>query len=57
MVWVAYLLLCVIAGYLGKESRLGFWGVAIASVFLTPIPVLALVILLGRSSRRQAEYF
>ncbi len=35
--WLAYLLLCIIAGYLGKDSRLGFWGVLTAGVFLTPV--------------------
>lgn len=49
MFWIAYFLLCVIAGYLGKESRLGFWGVLMAGVFLTPVIALALVILFGRT--------
>lgn len=48
--WVAYLLLCVIAAYLGKESRLGFWGVLVAGIFLTPVISLMLVILFGRNS-------
>lgn len=48
MIWVAYLLLCVIAGYLGRESRLGFWGVLVAGLFLTPVTSLLLVLLFGR---------
>lgn len=48
MIWVAYLLLCVIAGYLGRESRLGFWGVLVAGLFLTPVTALLLVLLFGR---------
>lgn len=55
--WIAYVLLCVIAGYLGKESRLGFWGVTAASLFLTPVLTLLFVILFGRSSRKEVEHF
>lgn len=50
MYWLAYLLLCVIAGYLGKNARLGFWGITMAGVFLTPVVALLLVILFGRTS-------
>ena len=46
--WTAYLLLCAIAGYLGKESRLGFWGVALVGLVLTPIAALLFVILFGQ---------
>jgi hypothetical protein len=45
---ILYLLLCIIAGYLGKESRLGFWGVAVVGALLTPIVALFFVILFGR---------
>lgn len=48
--WLAYMLLCVIAAYIGKDTRLGFWGVLVAGVFLTPAISLAIVILFGRSS-------
>jgi hypothetical protein len=48
MFWVAYLLLCIIAGYLGRETRLGFWGVSLAGVFLTPVAALLFVVLFGR---------
>jgi hypothetical protein len=48
--WLAYMLLCVIAAYIGKDTRLGFWGVLVAGVFLTPVISLAIVILFGRSS-------
>ena len=45
--WTAYLLLCVIAGFLGRESRLGFWGVALVGLVLTPVTALLFVILFG----------
>jgi hypothetical protein len=53
--WAAYLLLCVIAGYLGKETRLGFWGVVLVSVFLTPVLTLLFLVLFGRASRDEAR--
>jgi hypothetical protein len=45
---ILYLLLCVIAGWLGKESRLGFWGVAVGALFVTPAIAILLVIIFGR---------
>jgi hypothetical protein len=45
--WIAYLLLCVIAGYVGKDSRLGFWGVSLVGLILTPVTALLFVILFG----------
>ncbi|GAB7536556.1 hypothetical protein [Burkholderia sp. Ac-20379] len=43
-----YLLLCVTAGYLGKDSRLGFWGISLLAVVITPITALLIVVLFGR---------
>jgi hypothetical protein len=51
MFWVAYLLLCVLAGYLGKGSRLGFWGVALVALLATPLVALLFVVLFGRPDR------
>lgn len=48
MFWIVYFLLCVIAGYLGRDARLGFWGITMAGVFMTPVVALLLVILFGR---------
>lgn len=48
MAVIAYLLLCVIAGYLGKESRLGFWGVTLVALLLTPVAALLGVVFFGR---------
>ena len=46
---ILYLLLCVIAGFLGKDSRLGFWGVALVGLVMTPVAALLFVVLFGRS--------
>lgn len=43
-----YLLLCVIAAFLGKDSRLGFWGIFLVSLLLTPVLAFLLVLLFGR---------
>ena len=49
MPWIlTYGLLCVIAGYLGKDSRLGFWGVFYVALILTPVLAFLMVILFGR---------
>lgn len=34
--WSTYLMLAVVFGLIGKNTKLGFWGVFIMSVFLTP---------------------
>lgn len=51
--WIGYLLLCVIAGYLGKDTRLGFWGITLVGFFLTPIIALVVVVLFGRPKQVQ----
>jgi Sec-independent protein secretion pathway component TatC len=43
-----YLLLCVTAAYLGKNSRLGYWGILVLAVVITPIAALLIVVLFGR---------
>jgi ABC-type multidrug transport system permease subunit len=34
--WATYLMLAVVFGLIGKNTRLGFWGVFVISIFLTP---------------------
>ncbi len=45
-----YLVLCVIAAFLGKPSRLGFWGVLVVALLLTPPVAFLLVLLFGRGN-------
>jgi hypothetical protein len=45
---ILYLLLCVIAAFVGKDSRLGFWGIFTVALFLTPVVAFLLVVLFGR---------
>ena len=34
---LAYLVLCLIVGYLGRNRAIGFWGFFILSILLTPL--------------------
>lgn len=34
--WATYLMLSVVFGLIGKNTKLGFWGVFLISIFLTP---------------------
>ncbi len=40
---VLYLLLCVVTGVAGRNTRVGFWGFLFLSIFVTPLlPLVAL---------------
>lgn len=45
--FATYAACCLIAGILGRNSRIGFWGVFFLSFALSPVLVLVLFILLG----------
>jgi len=34
---VAYLALCLVAGIVGRDRRIGFWGFLFCSVVFTPV--------------------
>jgi hypothetical protein len=34
---IAYLALCVVAGVVGRNRRIGFWGFLFFSVLITPL--------------------
>jgi len=34
--WGTYIMLSVVFGIIGKSTKLGFWGVFLISIFLTP---------------------
>jgi hypothetical protein len=38
MIWYlpVYIFLCLFVSYYGKQTRLGFWGLLLVSVFFTP---------------------
>jgi|GEM_PF-6330554 len=43
---IAYVILCIICGLMGTRTRVGFWGVAILSILLTPILTLLFLLVL-----------
>ena len=47
-----YVFLCVIVGWIGRWSRLGFWGVLLLSLVLTPAISIFLVLFLSDRARR-----
>jgi len=34
--WGTYIVLSIVFGLIGKNTKLGFWGVFLISIFLTP---------------------
>ena len=45
MLFLAYIILCLIAGVLGRRSHIGFYGFFFISLLLTPLIGLAVVLL------------
>ena len=55
---IAYIFLCALVAWIGRYSRLGFWGILIIAFFLTPFITFIPVILLGSkqpSSKEKTE--
>jgi hypothetical protein len=47
---IAYLLACLLVGYMGRDRQIGFAGFFVLSLFLSPV-IMALVYLLGAPRR------
>ena len=52
---IIYLALCAAVGILGKDTRLGFWGIALLSVFFTPFLVLLVLIIVMALKRPEDQ--
>ncbi len=52
-----YVFLCLVVGWIGRWSRLGFWGVLLLSLVLTPAISIFLVLFLSDRSRRFISLF
>lgn len=52
VVILIYLLFCWLVAYSGKYTRLGFYGVLIVSIFITPL-VAAIFIVLFQPRKRK----
>jgi hypothetical protein len=49
---LAYVTLCVVVGYAGRLTRVGFWGSFFISLLITP-PVAIVLMILFQPHRRQ----
>ena len=49
-----YLTFCLIVAFLGRKVSIGFWGVLIMSIFLTPL-LTAIFIVLFRPKAKKKE--
>ena len=47
---VAYVLLCFITGYFGRNRRMGYFGTVLLSLLITPLLMLMILIFFGPSS-------
>jgi len=47
--FLLYLIASLFVSYLGRNSRLGFWGVLVVSFLITPVVSFIILILFGRS--------
>lgn len=50
---LVYLVLCLLAGFFGRSTRIGYWGTVVLSVVITPLIVMIGIILFGGSRRNQ----
>jgi hypothetical protein len=46
-----YLLLCGVAGFLGRHRRIGFWGFFFLSIIVTPFLTAALIFFAAKAPR------
>ena len=51
LLMLAYVALCVVAGYAGRGTRVGFWGSFFISLLITP-PIAILLMILFHPSQR-----
>jgi hypothetical protein len=51
---ILYIFICVLTGFCGKDSRIGFFGTFLFALVTTPLVVLPVLLLL-RGPYRRAE--
>ena len=49
-----YAFVCLLTGYFGRNTRIGFWGTTILALLVSPPIVLIGIVLLGTLPRKQA---
>jgi hypothetical protein len=51
---VLYVVVCLLAAYFGRNTRLGYWGTFVVSLIFTPLLVVIVLLLFGASRQRGA---
>lgn len=51
-----YISFCVLVAYAARNVTIGFWGVLLMSLFLTPLLTAILIIILRPKVRRRKDY-
>jgi len=49
--WATYIMFAIVFGLIGKNTKLGFWGVFIISIFLTP--AIGMVVILTSKPKKE----
>lgn len=49
--WATYVMFAIVFGMIGKNTKLGFWGVFIISIFLTP--AIGMVVILTSKPKKE----
>jgi len=50
-----YIAVCALTAYFGRHARVGYWGTFILAFAVTPLVVLAGLVLLGAPARRNTS--
>jgi hypothetical protein len=54
-IWpILYIVVCALAAYFGRDTRLGYWGTFLVSLIFTPFLVVIILLLFGASRRKGA---
>ena len=52
---IIYLAHCAAVGMVGKDTRVGFWGIGLLSVFFTPLLVLLVLVIVMALKRPEEQ--
>jgi hypothetical protein len=49
---VLYVVVCALAAYFGRNTRLGYWGTFVVSLIFTPFLVVIILLLFGQGRQK-----
>jgi uncharacterized membrane protein len=52
---ITYVLFCLLVAFAGRKARIGFVGVLIFSIFMTPLLVAILIMLFGSGKKKKKK--